>query len=255
MQPSSGGPLTSADYERVLGVLGECGRTRSLRAFRETLIESLASHLGYRHASLLLGPTRNLIFQDGGALTLGRPGRMVPSYIEHYHRWDPLQQLVARRGVPPAGRTLVLDQTLPYLTAENRMFLDQHLYKGGFHAVLCTEVAGDAVHIGMCLFHEQESAFGRRDIAVVQRLGPLLTRQAELVTQLPEWTARLTRREAEVARLVGHGCTNQEISAKLYITIDTVKKHVKASCLKANAANRAALAAKMAAVAPGLHPG
>ena len=259
MQPSSRGSLTSADYERILDILGECDWTRSMSAFRETLIESLASHLGYRHAVLLLGPTRSSIFQDAtaGTLTLGRAGRLVSSYIEHYHRWDPLAQLVARRGVPPAGRTLVLDQTLRYLTAENRMYLDQHLYRGGFHAVLCTEVAGDAVHIGVALFAEQESAFGARDIAVMQRLGLLLTRQAELVTQLPqapEWTARLTRREAEVARLVGRGCTNQEIAARLYITIDTVKKHVKAACLKASAANRAALAAKMATLASGFRP-
>jgi DNA-binding CsgD family transcriptional regulator len=251
MRPYSGGPLTATDYERILDVAGECGATRSLSAFRETLIESLASHLGYRHAGLLLGPTRSRIFQDADVLTIGRAIRLVPSYIGHYHHWDPLAQLVARLGVPPAGRTLILDQTRPYLTAENRMYLDQHLYKGGFHAVLCTEGAGDAVHIGMALFDEQESAFGPKDIAVMQRLGRLLTRQAELVTQLPqppEWTARLTRREAEVARLVGRGCTNQEIAARLYITIDTVKKHVKAACLKARAANRAALAAKMAAL-------
>jgi DNA-binding CsgD family transcriptional regulator len=251
MRPYSGGPLTATDYERILDVVGECGSTRSLSAFRETLIESLASHLGYRHAGLLLGPTRSRLFQDAGVLTLGRAAALVPSYMGHYHRWDPLAQLVARLGVPPAGRTLVLDQTRPYLTAENRMYLDQHLYKGGFHAVLCTEGAGDAVHIGMVLFDEQESAFGPKDIAVMQRLGRLLTRQAELVTQLPqppEWTARLTRREAEVARLVGRGCTNQEIAARLYITIDTVKKHVKAACLKARAANRAALAAKMGAL-------
>jgi DNA-binding NarL/FixJ family response regulator len=50
-----------------------------------------------------------------------------------------------------------------------------------------------------------------------------------------------------VARLVGHGCTNQEIAAALRITVDTVKKHVKAACVKAGAANRAALAAKMPA--------
>jgi DNA-binding CsgD family transcriptional regulator len=216
--------------------------------FRETLIESLASRFGYRHATLLVGPTRSGIFHDAGALTLGRAARMVPSYIEHYHRWDPLAQLAARRGVTATGCTLVLDQALPHLTADNRMFLDRHLYKGGFRAVLCTEGAGEAAHLGMALFDEQESAFGARDIAIMRRLGRLLTRQAELLTRLPqepEWAARLTRREAEVARLVARGCTNQEIAAGLCITIDTVKKHVKAACLKAHAANRADLAARM----------
>lgn len=249
MQLSPGGPLTSDDYERILDVLSECGRTKSLTAFRETLIESLASHFGYRHSGLLIGPTRDRLFQDAGVLTLGRVGRLMPSYVEHYHRWDPLAQLVARRGVPPAGRTLVLGQTLQHLTAENRMYLDQHLYRGGFHAVQCTEGTGDTVHIGVALFDEQENAFGVRDMAIMHRLGRLLTQQAELVTQLPQppaWAARLTRREAEVARLVGRGCTNQEIAARLHITVDTAKKHVKAACRKASVPNRAALAATMA---------
>jgi DNA-binding NarL/FixJ family response regulator len=243
------GVLASSDYERILDVLAECGRVQSLTTLRETVLESLASRFGYRHATLLIGPTRGRIFEDAGALSLGRAERLVPSYIERYHRWDPLAQLVARRGVTAAGRTHVLDQALPYLTTENRIYLDDHLHKSGLRAVLCTEVAGEAVHLGVALFDEEQSAFGARDIAVMQRLGRLLSRQADLVTQLPHspgWAARLTRREAEVARLVGRGCTNREIAAALHITVDTVKKHVKAACHKAGAANRAELAARMA---------
>jgi DNA-binding NarL/FixJ family response regulator len=83
----------------------------------------------------------------------------------------------------------------------------------------------------------------------MRHVGRLLTRQTELLTRLPPtpgWTARLTRREAEVARLVVRGCTNREVAAALCITVDTVKKHVKAACVKAGAANRAELVARMA---------
>jgi DNA-binding CsgD family transcriptional regulator len=249
MQLYPDSPLASSDYDRILSILGECGGARTLTGFRETLIESLATRFGYRHANLLLGPTRGRIFQDAGALTLGRAGRLVPSYLEHFHRFDPLAQLVARRGVPATGRTLVLDQTRPYLNAENHMFLQRHLYQGGFHAVLCTEATADVVHLGLALFHEQESAFGVRDLAVMRRLGQLLARQAALLTRLPQepaWLTRLTGREAEVARLVGRGCTNQDIAAVLHITVDTVKKHVGRACLKAHATNRTDLAARLA---------
>jgi DNA-binding CsgD family transcriptional regulator len=245
----AGGPLALSDYERILDVLGECAGARSLAALRETLLESLASRFGYRHAAVFIGPTRGRLFQDPGALTLGRPGRMLPAYLEHYHRWDPLAQLAARRGAGTAGCTLVLDQTRPYLTDENRMYLDRHLYTGGFHAMLCMEGAGDAVHIGLGLFGEREGAFSVRDIAIVRRLGRLATRQAELLTRLPQapgWAASLTPRQVQVARLVGRGCTNQEIAAALCITLDTVKKHVKAASVKAGTANRAGLAARTA---------
>jgi DNA-binding NarL/FixJ family response regulator len=247
MSTFPGGPLASSDYERILKVLGECAGVGSLAAFRETLVESLATHFGYRHATLLLGPTRGRMFGDKNSLSFGRVGSLLPAYIERYHRWDPLPQLAARYGAT-AACTLTLEQTRPYLTAENRLYLEQFFYKGGLHAELATEVAGDAAHFGLALFDGREGAFGARDIAVIQRLGGLLARQAELLTRLPSpgWAAGLTRREAEVARLVGCGCTNQQIAAELYITVDTVKKHVKAACLKAGAANRAGLATSMA---------
>jgi hypothetical protein len=105
MRPYSGGPLTATDYERILDVAGECGATRSLSAFRETLIESLASHLGYRHAGLLLGPTRSRIFQDADVLTIGRAIRLVPSYtgdsgeaLDHHRHSEE-----ARQGGMPEG--------------------------------------------------------------------------------------------------------------------------------------------------------
>lgn len=36
----------------------------------------------------------------------------------------------------------------------------------------------------------------------------------------------LTNREAEILNLMMHGHSNSDISTKLYISIDTVKKHV-----------------------------
>jgi len=159
--------------------------------------------------------------------------------------------LAARRRSATEGCTLVLTQTRCCLTAENRLYLDDHLYKGGLHAQLCTEGAGDAVHLALGVFGEQESMFGARELAVMRWLGRTLTRQAESLTRLPPapgWARRLTPREAEVARLVGRGRTNLEIATALDITADTVKKHVKAACVKAGTTNRAGLAAKITGV-------
>lgn len=249
MRPDSDGLLAVADYERILDVLDACAGARSLAALRETLLESLASRFGYRHAAVFTGPTRTRLFEHDGALGLGRVARMLPAYIEHGHRCDPLAQLAARRGAGTAGCALVLDQTRPYLTDENRTYLDRYLYKSGLHAMLCVEGAGQAVHLGLGLCDEQENSFGAREIAVMRRLGRVLTRQAELLARLPPapgWVSGLTPREAEVARLVGRGCTNQDIATALCITVDTVKKHVKAACVKAAVANRAGLAARIA---------
>lgn len=48
----------------------------------------------------------------------------------------------------------------------------------------------------------------------------------------------LTRRELEVLQLLAKGKLNKEISADLYISLETVKKHTKNIYKKINARNR-----------------
>src|SRR5690606_25877367 len=55
---------------------------------------------------------------------------------------------------------------------------------------------------------------------------------------------RLTRREAEVLRLMAQGETNQRIANRLIISEGTVKSHVKHILRKLQAANRAEAVAR-----------
>jgi DNA-binding NarL/FixJ family response regulator len=43
----------------------------------------------------------------------------------------------------------------------------------------------------------------------------------------------LTSRETEIMKLVARGCTNKQIAAKLFISEETVKKHLKNIFLQA----------------------
>lgn len=52
-------------------------------------------------------------------------------------------------------------------------------------------------------------------------------------------TRKLTNREAEILTLVGKGLTNKEIGALLFISIETVKKHLKNTYAKLDVKNRA----------------
>ncbi|QYB06751.1 LuxR family transcriptional regulator [Rhodococcus sp. USK10] len=54
----------------------------------------------------------------------------------------------------------------------------------------------------------------------------------------------LTEREADVVRLILTGASNSTIAAELFITVDTVKSHVKRILRKLGATNRAELIAK-----------
>lgn len=59
--------------------------------------------------------------------------------------------------------------------------------------------------------------------------------------------AGLTSRQAEVARLIAQGLSNQEITARLFLSIDTVKTHVSKVLAATGTRNRTELAALMAA--------
>jgi DNA-binding NarL/FixJ family response regulator len=58
------------------------------------------------------------------------------------------------------------------------------------------------------------------------------------------WTikaeAGLTKREQEVMKWIARGCSNKQIAGKLFISEETVKKHVKNIFTKLSVTNRIA---------------
>jgi DNA-binding NarL/FixJ family response regulator len=85
------------------------------------------------------------------------------------------------------------------------------------------------LYIGVVV--REPDRFRVRDVAVMhalrRRLAPLLAAQLaaeQAATGTRVW--RLTPREREVAELVAQGLTNQPIAARLFVCVDTVKKHL-----------------------------
>lgn len=52
----------------------------------------------------------------------------------------------------------------------------------------------------------------------------------------------VTRREKEIAILIAHGYSNDEIGRKLWITLDTVKRHISRIFIATGAKNRVQVA-------------
>lgn len=55
---------------------------------------------------------------------------------------------------------------------------------------------------------------------------------------VPRIKPLISRREMLVLKMVAKGCTNKDISERLFISIETVKKHLKNSYKKLGACNK-----------------
>jgi len=73
-----------------------------------------------------------------------------------------------------------------------------------------------------------------------ERAGALLK---ELAAPTAAWPAGLTGREVEVLRLIAAGCSNRAIAQALFISPNTVLRHVSNIFAKTGVANRAEAAA------------
>ncbi len=73
-----------------------------------------------------------------------------------------------------------------------------------------------------------------------------IVEEASATPALPTELHTLTDREREVFNLLAQGLTNKEIAEKLYITTNTVKRHLKAIFEKLNVHTRAAATSKAA---------
>jgi DNA-binding NarL/FixJ family response regulator len=75
-------------------------------------------------------------------------------------------------------------------------------------------------------------------------------REARALNRSEDELESLTGRELEILLLLAQGSTNPEIAARLFISVNTVKRHLKAIFQKLDIHTRSAAAAKAAALLP-----
>ncbi|MEV5240381.1 helix-turn-helix transcriptional regulator [Streptomyces cinnamoneus] len=238
--------LDLSDYHRVMRLVEECGSARSFVAFRETVVDALRRHLGYRHITFFAGDSLPGLFHDEDPLAVGRARRMVPAYIEESRRLDPFAISCCAR--PPAGPVPVaLEACVGPRIADHREYLDRFLFRHGIHAKVVIPMPCATGVAGIGLLAEESGAFAPRELARIAAVAPHLSNlfalHAQAAVLRPPGYDRLTPRQAEVARMAVCGASNQQIAAALYISVDTVKKHLTAAYRALGCTRRTQLAA------------
>jgi LuxR family transcriptional regulator, maltose regulon positive regulatory protein len=121
----------------------------------------------------------------------------------------------------------------------------------GYVRVFADESAPMAALLVRLLTPQQDQRAPARGIdagylaALLRACGPgdAVPRQKRALATLPGMTEPLTGRELEVLRLIAAGWSNQRIARELFVSLDTVKKHVTHVLGKLGAANRTEAAA------------
>lgn len=87
--------------------------------------------------------------------------------------------------------------------------------------------------------------------AACRHLDAALAALREPVAESPsDGPVQLSARQREIGALVSEGWTNREIAAALFLSEKTVEKHLAALAARLGVSRRAAVAARLAAVAP-----
>lgn len=237
--------LGPAELRGILRIVEDCERAPTLPVFRQTALEGMARHLGYRHGAFFMGSSFERAFQDRRPVGHGLALRMADPFLERYRTLEAFTDPESLRAMRERG-LLTLDEFGVPGRPEIRLRLEQFLKAHGIHAKLLVRLATPTgVGAFVSLLDPRPGAFGPRDRAVCavvgRHLGNLLRFHIQAVP-VASVTTKLSARERDVVRLVAEGYSNRQVAEALCISVDTVKHHLTHALVATGCANRTQLA-------------
>jgi DNA-binding CsgD family transcriptional regulator len=244
--------LSEADYHRVLAFLYEAGEVDGSEAFPEPVRGSLASLL---HADTLWHSTvrdggstlSHCTVRDGrvevcwgwgdGAVAGNLPPKVLEALREYPHE-DPIPAAPAFLNRPLRRSDLV--SAREWRKRSRWTYVDRPVGAQDWARLWIGSRRGPVA------VFEVDSCRGEWDDRVVTVLGLLaphlgqLLRRAELRAQTAGNASGLTPREIEILGLVAEGYTNAQLARMLWISPNTVRKHLENAFDKLGVHTRAA---------------
>jgi DNA-binding NarL/FixJ family response regulator len=255
-RPLPGDELLSAgDHRRLFGVIEAVDRAADLPEFRARLVHALQDWFGFRGVAVLHGDTLVAAVGSDCGVVHGYAAGFLDEYAARWISADPFRDEGFFPRMLSAGVVRLSD--IAAGTQFVDVFLRRHQITDKAAMVIDGSPAG-VIYVGMSV--QEEPRVPERDLAVLRalrrHLAPLavqqLARHREQQAAMAGW--HLTPREQDVAELAAKGLTNRQIADRLFITVDTVKKHLTRVFAATGCATRAQLAARYSATAASAGP-
>ncbi|WP_063711906.1 helix-turn-helix transcriptional regulator [Nocardia sp. BMG111209] len=244
----AGETLSAEDYRRLIGVLESVDHADDLPEFRQALALALQSWFGFTGVAVLHGDTFVDAVRAGCGIQAGYLPEFLDEYAAHWATRDPFRSEPAARLLAEQGvvRLAELDSDSEFV----RDFLRPHGIRDKA-ALLVDGGAAGVLYVGMAACDTDRVP--DRDMAALRalrrHLTPLVIEQLgrDRERRAAQSTWQLTPREWEVADLAARGLTNRQIAQRLFIGVDTVKKHLSRALAATSCTSRTQLAVRFAA--------
>ncbi|MEO3876765.1 LuxR C-terminal-related transcriptional regulator [Nonomuraea sp. B12E4] len=237
-----GEPLARDGYRRLVGVLEAVDRAADLPEFRERLVNALQSWFGFAGVAVLHGGTLQEALDEGCGVMGGYSAEFLAEYESRWFAADPFRSEAAARLL--LSNEVAVLRALPGHEAYLERFLLPHGITDKTGIAIDGGTAG-LVYLGTASREGRTPAHALAAMNALHRhLAPLvhnqLARHHEQTARKAAW--HLTPREWDVAQLAAQGLTNRQIAARLFVGIDTVKKHLTRVLAETGTASRTQLA-------------
>lgn len=231
--------LPIKEYEKIIHFASQI--TKSIPKTRSTVLKELENIFDYKHTLFWLSDKEGNLKNP---LNNNISDKMLSEYLDDIYIQDFLYPSLNKERFEK-GNALKLMDVVTKEQYEESEYFKKFMVKHGFYDEMVITLKHDEHIIGAIGVISKENAnqFTLHDVLRFNYLSQIISSvflHCNEETRFP-----LTSREMEIIELVKRGCTNSHIGEELYISINTVKKHLNNIFQKLNVTNRVELLNKL----------
>ncbi|AWE07728.1 hypothetical protein DCE79_10175 [Lysinibacillus sp. 2017] len=231
--------LPIKDYEKIIHFASQI--TKSIPKTRSIVLKELENIFDYKHTLFWLSD------KDGNLknpLNNNISDKMLSEYLDDIYIQDFLYPSLNIKRFEKRNALKLMDVVTKEQYEESEYF-KRFMLKYGFYDEMVITLKHDEQIIGAIgvVSKENSNQFTWHDVLRFNYLSQIIS--SVLLHCNEETKFPLTSREMEIIELVKIGCTNSHIGEELYISINTVKKHLNNIFQKLSVTNRVELLNKL----------
>ncbi len=238
-------------WKQVFNFINKVNSCTSLEEYYSQVLATLKTYIPCDSAHLISYDQQQQI-SDITAINIQQ--KTINNYRENFQELDPIKKQYFNQ--PRAVKSTLL---FDYNQWTRTRYFENFLAINDFYYLCGIDIHGrQQILITISLIRcQNNSDFTAPELLFLNRISPGLSNHILLLKKLSparlnraSFTTntknfRFTTREKEIARLTAAGLSNREISENLYISINTVKKHLQNIYSKTEVKNKRALMAKL----------